>query len=301
MRSRIGLVSAAILLSGCGYQGDPMPPSLQVPVSITDLSAIERGSKIVVDFTVPKKTTDNLNLKGEAYLELHVGERKQRVRTGEPTAHLEIDASQFYTQTIKVAVKVENERGRDAGWSNVVELNVVPALAKPEELRAEAVPRGVQLTWRSGDRRFVVFRQGPEDTALIRLGTADARTYTDVTAQFGKTYRYAVQTINPPAESDLTETVSITPADKFAPAIPGGLSIVVGPASVELAWDRVTDAVLAGYRVYRDGKKIADTGVGPSYSDRKVEPGKRYRYAVSSLSKSGIESALSEAVETKYQ
>ena len=139
----------------------------------------------------------------------------------------------------------------------------VPALAKPEELRAAAVARGVQLTWRSGDRQFVVYRKGPGDTDFIRLGTADARTYTDENAEYGKPYQYEVQTINPPAESDRTEPIDITPTDTFAPAVPVNLTAVVGPASIELAWDRSPDADLAGYRVYRDGKKIGETGVGP--------------------------------------
>ncbi len=294
---RRGWAVVVLMLGGCGYQGDPQPPSLQIPVAITDLTAVERGSKLIVDFTIPTKSTDNLDLKGEPYLELHVGDRKQRVRTSEPAAHLEIDAAPFYAQTIKVAVKVQNDRGRDAGWSNVVDLNVVPALPQPTELHAEAVPRGVQLTWRSAERRFVVFRQGPDDKASIRLGTADARTFTDESAQFGSTYKYAVQAVAPPAESDMTEPVTIKPLDTFAPSVPANLSVVLGPASAELSWDRVTDRNLAGYRIYRDGKPIADVGAGPSYSDRKIDAGRRYRYAVSSLGKSGAESAQSQAVE----
>ncbi len=292
-------VVTPLFLSACGYQGDPQPPNLQIPAAITDLTAVERGSKIIIDFTVPKKSTDNLDLRGEPYLELHVGERKLRVRTANTAAHVEMTAADFYTQTVKVAVKVQNDRGRDAGWSNIIDLNVVPALGKPEELRAVGVPRGVQLTWRSGDRQFVVFRQGPDDTALIRLGTADARTYTDETTQFGKTYKYAIQAIASPAESDLTETVTIKPLDTFAPSVPANLSVVLAPASAELAWERVTDANLAGYRIYRDGKPLADTGAGPNYSDRKIEAGRKYRYAVTSLSKGGIESAQSNTVETK--
>ena len=299
MTRRVWCLPVVLGLGGCGYQGDPQPPSLQIPVAITDLTAVERGSKIVVEFTVPKKTTDNLALRAEPYLELHLGERKQRVRTAEVVAHVEVDAAAFYAQTIKVGVKVQNERGRDAGWSNIVDLAVVTALATPEGLHVEAVPRGVQLTWKSGDQQFVVFRKGPQDTALIRLGTADARTYTDETAEFGKSYEYAVQAVNTPAESDMTAAVKITPVDTFAPAVPVNLSVVRGPASVELAWDRVTDANLAGYRVYRDGVRIGETGAGPSYSDRKVEAGKKYRYAVSSVSKSGVESPLGDAVESK--
>jgi fibronectin type 3 domain-containing protein len=48
-----------------------------------------------------------------------------------------------------------------------------------------------------------------------------------------------------------------------------------------------------------DGKleKIADIADAPSYSDRKLEAGKRYRYAISAVDKLGNESKLSEPVE----
>ena len=282
-------------LTGCGYQGDPRPPSLQIPVAITDLTAVERGSKIIVDFTVPIKTTDNLPLKDDPYFELHVGEERRRVRTG----HYEMDATPFYTQTVKVAIKVQNAKGRDAGYSNIIDLEVRPAVAKPEDLRAAAVARGVQLTWRSGDRLFVVYRQGPDDKDFVRLGTADARTFTDENAEFGKRYRYEVQTIASPAESDRTDAVEITPVDVFPPAVPVNVAAVVGPASVELAWDRAPDLDLAGYRIYRDGKKVGETGLGPSFSDKTVEAGRRYRYTVTSFDKLNNESAPSEPVDTK--
>ena len=123
MRWRAPLFAVCLaLFGGCGYQGDPQPPSLQIPVAITDLKAVERGSKIIVDFTVPVKTNDNLLLKDQPYLELHVGEMRMRIRSG----HYELDASPFYTQTVKVAIKVENANGRDAGYSNVLDLDVRP-------------------------------------------------------------------------------------------------------------------------------------------------------------------------------
>ena len=59
---------------------------------------------------------------------------------------------------------------------------------------------------------------------------------------------------------------------------------------------------LNGYRVYRaEGngamEKIADVAAVPSYSDRKVEHGKTYHYAVSALDKTGNESARAGPVE----
>jgi fibronectin type 3 domain-containing protein len=140
---------------------------------------------------------------------------------------------------------------------------------------------------------------------MAELALSDARTYTDVTAEFGKSYRYRVQEVaeagTPPAVSELTEETAITPQDTFAPAAPTGLAAVVGTKSVELVWDRNSEPDVTGYRVYRameDGKPEVIGGEVPAlaFSDTRIEAGKRYRYAVSALKKNGKESKLSEAI-----
>jgi fibronectin type 3 domain-containing protein len=44
-------------------------------------------------------------------------------------------------------------------------------------------------------------------------------------------------------------------------------------------------------------EKIADVSVVPSYSDRKVEHGKTYRYAVAAVDQAGNESPRSAAID----
>ena len=46
------------LLSACGYVGPPMPPTLDIPVTITDFRAWESGDNIEFAFTLPDKTTE---------------------------------------------------------------------------------------------------------------------------------------------------------------------------------------------------------------------------------------------------
>ena len=99
-------------------------------------------------------------------------------------------------------------------------------------------------------------------------------------------------------ESDLSEPVTKIPADEFPPAAPAGLTAVPTTTSIELAWDRDTEPDLAGYRVYRaapggEFEKIGETAEAPSYSDKQVESGKQYRYAVSAFDKAGNESKRS--------
>jgi fibronectin type 3 domain-containing protein len=104
------------------------------------------------------------------------------------------------------------------------------------------------------------------------------------------------------AESDLSDEASIVPRDIFPPAAPKGLQGSTAPNSIELNWERNTEEDLNGYRVYRgEGngalEKIADVTAVPSYSDRKVEHGKSYRYAITAVDQAGNESPRSAPVE----
>ena len=76
----------------------------------------------------------------------------------------------------------------------------------------------------------------------------------------------------------------------------------IAPNSIELNWERNTEEDLNGYRVYRaEGngtlEKIADVSVVPSYSDRKAEHGKTWRYAISAVDRAGNESPRSAPID----
>ena len=103
-------------------------------------------------------------------------------------------------------------------------------------------------------------------------------------------------------ESDLSASVSLTPVDKFPPAVPAGLRASTAPNSIELNWEPNAEPDLAAYRVYRaiaggPFEKIADVTAVPSYSDRATEHGKTYRYAITAIDRSGNESPRSPVLE----
>jgi hypothetical protein len=54
----------AFLAIGCASPGPPRPPSLKLPQPVTDLSAHRIGNQVLLQWTTPSKTTDNLPIKG---------------------------------------------------------------------------------------------------------------------------------------------------------------------------------------------------------------------------------------------
>jgi hypothetical protein len=316
-RDRKGAVAAclAIFLAGCGYIGDTLPPALRRPVRVYDLAAVQRGSNIIIQFTIPKVTTEDLPIKGGPDVELRVGPQNdpsdaaawQRTAEREPvdgsksSALVIVAASKWYNKTVAIAVNAHGPAGHSVGWSPFVYIPVVPALPKPEAVVTTDAPDAVHLEWHAGAPEFRVFRKLPEDSNWTQIGTSNKPSYTDGMIEYGKSYQYLVQSIQKIgdiyAESELSEPQNFKPKDNFPPAVPSGLSPVPGTRSIELVWDRNTEKDFASYRVYRDDLRIAAGVTSTTFSDRDVKPGVKYRYQISALDTAGNESAKSPAVE----
>jgi hypothetical protein len=288
------------------------------PVIVTDLAAVERGSKIYIHFTIPKLTTEALPIKGQEDIELRIGvppepfNMETWIRTSDrvpqtrivprgPLAEVEWDATKYYDKLVDIAINVHGPSGRSVGWSTFQILPIVPALPKPEGLAASDTPDSVHLEWQAAAPDFRVFRKLAAVPAWDQIGTSAKTSYTDPTIEYGKTYQYFVQadekTGNTYAESDLSDVVTIKPEDKFPPAVPAGLSAVTGARTIELKWDRNVERDFASYRVFRNGSRIAEDLTAPAYSDRDAQPGTKYQYQVSAADTAGNESAKCPSVE----
>jgi fibronectin type 3 domain-containing protein len=294
MRSRFATLMAAascMLLYGCGTVGEPMYPSLNIPVRITDLRVSEHANALVIDFTIPQLTTDGVTVKTVRGVDLRVGEREVAVDKDRPgPVHVQTPVEGLAGQEVLVHVRLIGAKGKASDWSNPVTIAVVAPLATPAQLKAEGVPEGVKVTWSAtGENHFRVYRLEE------KIGESDTPEYVDKTTEYGKTYQYSVQGVNGAAESNLSEPVPFTTQDTFAPAVPAGLTASPGINSVELAWDRNTEPDFKGYFVYRSVdngpfERVGDMVEGPSFSDKNVAAGKHYRYAVSAVDQSANES-----------
>jgi hypothetical protein len=294
-----------------------MDPLLNIPNRVTDLSAVQRGANIIFQFTLPVFTTEG-KLARVGRVEVRAGEngpgpfntnewaaRSKPVEVvSDNKKHIlsELPAGPWVGKEVVLAVKVYGVNKREAGWSNLAIVDVIAPLTAPTGVAVTAVAEGVRVSWQGPAGQYRVFRRVDQDQTVSRMATVEANQWIDTTTEYGKPYHYVVQAVHGAVESELSEEASVTPIDTFPPAVPKGLNAVAAGEKIELVWDRNTETDLAGYRLYRalgDGKleKIADIQDAPSYSDGKVESGKRYRYAVSSVDRLDNESNPSEPVE----
>ncbi len=213
---------------------------------------------------------------------------------------VEIEAAKYTDQSTAIGVRVHGPKGRNDGWAFVT-LAVLPVLPVPHNVHPVDAPGAVHLEWVADAPAFRIFRRLNTDTDWEQIGESTRPSFDDKTFSYGKVWQYYVQSVrkvgNNWLESDVSDTISFAPVDRFAPAVPVGLGGISGTRTIELSWELVMDADLAGYRVYRNGVKIADAVQANAFSDPNVVAGTKYSYQVSAVDTAGNESEKSVAAE----
>jgi hypothetical protein len=244
------LAAAALLLTGCGYEGDPKPPALMRPLKATDLSAVEHGAKIVVTFTLPSETTEGLPIPPAPDVELRIGalpspwnleqwvSGSDRVpvpsqpavpvpvnapvtpATSTPVTiraklarRVEIDAAKYVGKPAVVGIRVHGPKGRDDGWATFG-IEVVPVVAAPRDLKAADAPNAVHLTWVGDAPSYRIFHRlmagNPADANWVPIGTSTTNAFDDKTFEYGKTWQYYVQATRPAGDGEAESEASET-------------------------------------------------------------------------------------------
>jgi len=165
------LVGAA--LTGCGTPGAPQLPSLQLARPVEDLTASRKGTKIQLDWTLPRKNIDRTLVKNipQSLICRHDGtalmsgctvvatapnpkpEEKHK-HEQPPALHMKyVDTlpaalgEQNPAGFVRYAVEIMNSRERSAGLSNQVLIPVAPTIAPPEQLAVKVEADGVLISW----------------------------------------------------------------------------------------------------------------------------------------------------------
>ena len=155
----VAALAASVALAGCGMPGAPQPPSLQLPVRVGDLSAVRTGNQVALTWSMPKRDTDKVPLKGNVTVRICRNESVAAACSAAATIELAPDADGAFTDTLPPAlaegaprvityfVELDNRKGRSAGLSNGAQILAGEAPAAVDGLAAEMRRDGVLLRW----------------------------------------------------------------------------------------------------------------------------------------------------------
>src|SRR5690349_11250277 len=112
--------------------GEPLPPLLNIPQPVADLSAVQRGSKIVVQFSLPELTTEGRVIKPPPSWDLRLGEagagefhtEEWAARAQSPAGgsvedgrvNYEIPAAAWVGKDVVIGVRVASSNRRRSDW-----------------------------------------------------------------------------------------------------------------------------------------------------------------------------------------
>ena len=220
------------MLSGCGTPGAPQPPSLNLADRVTDLSAARVGNKVSLTWTMPRRNTDRLPVKGN--IDVHICRQKGGdfgATVCEPVGQLKLApaASGAFSETLPSTaitgpprkltyyVELKNANGRSAGLSNDAVILAGPAPAPVIGFIAEMRKPGVVLRWNAGNpgasirlrRRLLTppspkprtgslssTTEAPEQSLLVEAGAgASPGQALDNNIALGNTYEYRAQRV----------------------------------------------------------------------------------------------------------
>jgi hypothetical protein len=159
-----GLLALAALV-GCGFQGNPLPPSLGLPRPVSDLQAARKGDRVRLAWTAPRETTDKVRIKEAGKTRVCrstvTPAAMDCTQMAEPPAgQAPASAAVSYTDTLPrellgqspagfavYTVEVMNSRDRSAGPSNAVKVPMAATLPPPEKLFSQVTAEGPVLSW----------------------------------------------------------------------------------------------------------------------------------------------------------
>lgn len=263
---------ALLAFSGCGTPGDPRPPRPVVPATITDLAARQAGSRVVLTFTLPRRSSEGEALAAPPDIEIYRGftpssaapaEPQQlaltipsalvdtyvtegRVQFEDPVKPEDLSAHRDEQWVYAVRTRVSPKRNSDP--SNLVTVRVLPPPAAPAGFAATVTESAIELRWQAvADAiSYRIFRaesaaataDAPEKMSpAILLAATPATSYRDTQFEIGRRYLYTVRAVAQFAaesvESEPSEPANVFAEDVFPPAAPGNLVIILTPATAD--------------------------------------------------------------------
>ncbi len=282
------LTGTLFLTGGCGYKTEPVPPDAIVPQAIEDLrySVSEKG--VTLTWSFPKETIKGTDLTDITTFDVYRAvvplndycatcpiPFREAMQVPGGVVDPEGDRKGTYETALlrsghKYFFKVN---ARTSWWAASADSNVVsfvwhiPA-KRPEGLTIEAMDSSAVVSWQAVtglmDGQDVSYplvyqvQRSKDDVAYFNIGeTVSDTRFVDNGLQNGVTYHYKVQSImmieDNRVSGGLSDAVSVVPQDLTPPAPPAGVTVVQTTGGIKVFWDKVREADVEGYRVYRRG------------------------------------------------
>lgn len=155
----LGTLALGAALCGCGMPGAPQPPTLNLAIPVNDLAATRAGNQVSLSWTMPKKNTDKLLLKGK--MQVRVCRKEGAAASCAKVADLQLapEAEGAWSDVLPAPlitgaprelsyfVEVRNSNGRSAGMSNAAVVLAGESPLPVTGLQAEVRRAGVVLRW----------------------------------------------------------------------------------------------------------------------------------------------------------
>jgi hypothetical protein len=165
------LLAPLLLLVGCGSPGAPLPPSLNLPTPVVNLSAARVGNSVHLAWTMPTRNTDRIALRHPVPAEICRAVEKGPCASikklllapggaGEYTDPLPPDLVQGPDRLLAYKVALLNRAGKSAGPSNAAYSAAGASPPPITGLNGLVRQDGVLLNWQAAAEggRTVLFR-----------------------------------------------------------------------------------------------------------------------------------------------
>jgi hypothetical protein len=231
------------LFTACGKVGDPLPPIPRAPLIVSELTATQQGTSIIISFPVAKETrTDKLkrvdiyrliepdsapagitadDYATRAALIASLPENQLPTNVSVVTYIDPIDFKIANDQTrYRYAVRLVNRDDHAADLSNYATLTPLSTVAEPPlGLQANVTQTQVEITWQppatnlNGSQPanvlgYNLYRRAGQQTVKLNAEPLKEARYVEKQFQFGTTYNYVVRALSlPRAGAPLSEVI----------------------------------------------------------------------------------------------
>jgi len=232
-----------LLFTACGKVGDPLPPIPKAPLIVSDLTATQQGTSIILSFPVAKQTrTDKLKrvdiyrliesinaplgIAAEDYatraaLIASLPEDQLPANVSVITYVDPIDFKIANDQTrYRYAIRLVNLDDRPADLSNYASLTPLSTVAEPPlGLKANVTQNQIEITWQpptsnlNGSQPanvlgYNLYRRVNQQMVKVNAAPLKELRYVEKQFQFGTTYEYIVRALSlPRAGAPVSEVI----------------------------------------------------------------------------------------------